>query len=189
MAWATADCSACSLRPSTPTPVPRAAGNCGWEWPSTMVMTTWLEVIGPMPSACTVAVLGKSSRQVLKLPITKSDNVAVGDCEERVSARKLEKQLPRPRAVRLTPSSRNSPGAGPELWLLSVKDQGTVMAAPLTVAKVLLGGVGTATRLPVASLPTHLNTLIVDTEPPVVKSLTSRMSPSAWVPVKGCPPF
>src|SRR5439155_14221079 len=175
-----------------PMPVAGAAGNCGWAlWPSTMVMITWFEVIGGMPSAWTVAVLGRSSRQVLKLPITKSERVAVGDWEERVSARKLEKQLPRPRAVRLTPSSRHSPGAGVLLWLLSVNDQGYGLGreAPLPMAKVLLGGVGTATKLPVASLPTHLNTLIVDTEPPVVKSLTSRMSPSAWVPVNGWPPF
>src|SRR5207249_3657550 len=126
--------------------------------------TTWLEVIGAIPSAWTVAVLGRSSRQVLKLPITKSESVAVGLCDERVSARKLEKQLPRPRAVRFTPSSRNSPGAGPVLWLLSVNDQGTVIAAPFTIAKVLLGGVGTATRLPALSLPVQRKTLMVEVE-------------------------
>ena len=57
MACATADCNACPLRLSTPMPVPGAAGNCGWAlWPSTMVMMTWFEVIGGMPSAWTVAV-------------------------------------------------------------------------------------------------------------------------------------
>src|SRR5262245_35498125 len=106
-----------------------------------------------MPFAWTVAALGSSNRQGLKLPITKSDSVAVGLWLERVSARKFEKHPPRPRALKFTPSSRNSPGAGPLLWLLSVKDHGTVIAALLTIAKVLLGGVGTATRLPVASLP------------------------------------
>src|SRR5207249_3048911 len=172
MACATADCKACSLRSVTPTPLPSPAGSCGMAaWPSTMVMTTWLDVIGAMPSACTVAVLGRSSRQVLKLPMTKSDSVAVGDCDERVSARKLEKQVPRPRAVRLTPSSRNSPGAGPELWLLSVNDQGTVMGAPLTTAKVLppIGlPLFRATRPPVAASRTHLKTLMVEVEPPMV---------------------
>ena len=127
-----------------------------------------------------------------KLPITKSDNVAVGDCEERVSARKLEKQPCRPRAVRSTPSSRNSPAAGCVAPLLLVYDQGTLIGPPLTMAKVL-PPIGLpllrATRLPVLSVPTHLNTLMVETEPPVVKSLTRRMSPSACVPVKGWPPF
>src|SRR5262245_38988826 len=131
-----------------------------------------------MPFAWTVAALGSSNRQGLKLPITKSDSVAVGLWLERVSARKFEKHPPRPRALKFTPSSRNSPGAGPLLWLLSVKDHGTVIAALLTIAKVLLGGVGTATRLPVASLPVQRKTLMVETEPPIVKSLTSRMSPS-----------
>src|SRR5215475_11137497 len=100
-----------------------------------MVMTAWLEVIGSIPSAWTVAVLGSVAMQVLKLPSTKSESVAVGLCDERVSARKLEKQPCRPRAVRLMPSSRNSPGAGPELWLLSVKVQGTVIEEPFTIAK------------------------------------------------------
>src|SRR2546423_10426163 len=72
-----------------------------------------------------------------KLPITKSERVAVGLCDERVSARKLEKQPPRPSAVRSTPSSRNSPAAGRLVPPLSVNDQGTVMGAPLTIAKVL----------------------------------------------------
>src|SRR3954451_17045399 len=146
-------------------------------------MTTWLEVIGAMPSAWTVAVLGRSSLHVLKLPITKSERVAVGLCDERVSARKFEKQSPRPGAVRFTPSSRNSPAAGPVFLLLSVNDHGTVIGAPLTIAKVLLGGVGTATRPPVASLPDQRKTLIVETEPPWVKSLTRRMSPSECVPM------
>src|SRR5262245_66517812 len=132
-----------------------------------------------MPSAETVAVLGRSNRQVLKLPMTKSDKVAVGLCEERVSARKLAKQLPRPRAVRSTPSSRNSPAAGPVLWLLSRKDHGTVMDAPLTIAKVVPAGAVTGTRLPLPSLPVHRKTLMVEVEPPWVKSLTRRMSPSA----------
>ena len=49
-----------------------------------------------MPSACTVAVLGRLRVQVSKLPTTKSERVAVGLWEERVSGRKLEKQLPSP---------------------------------------------------------------------------------------------
>src|SRR5436190_7728244 len=109
--------------------------------PSSMVMMTWLEVIGAMPSALTVAVFGRSIRQVLKLPITKSDKVAVGLWLERVSAMKLEKQPPRPRALRFTPSSRNSPAAGLVAPLLFVYDQGRVMAPPFTIAKVLFGGV------------------------------------------------
>ena len=40
-----------------------------------------------------------------------------------------------------------------------------------------------------ASLPVQRKTLMVETDPPTVKSLTSRMSPSAWVPMNGCPPF
>src|SRR4051812_15602363 len=155
------------------------------SWPSTMVMTTRLDVIGAIPSALTVAVFGRSRRQVLKLPITKSESVAVGLWLERVSAMKLEKQPPKPRAVRFTPSSRNSPAAGPVLWLLSVNDHGTLIGAPLTIANVLFGGVATATSPPVASSPLQRNTLIVDVDPPTVKSLTSRMSPSVWVPTNG----
>src|SRR5262249_25464869 len=114
-----------------------------------------------------------------------SERLAVGDCEERVSARKAEKHPPRPRAVRSTPSSRNSPAAGCDWPLLFVYDQGTVIGTPLTIAKVVFGsGVGTATRLPVASLPVQRKTLIVEVEPPCVKSLTSRISPSEWVPIK-----
>src|SRR5262245_5209299 len=173
-----------------PPPVPAlppVPAPCAGPSPSSTVMTTWLEVIGGMPSAWTVAVLGKSSRQVLKLPITKSDSVAVGLCDERVSARKLEKQPPSPRAVRSTPSSRNSPAAGPVLWLLSVKDQGTEMDPEFTIANVVVPGAATCTRLPVASSPVQRKTVIVEVEPPMVKSLTSRMSPSLWVPVNGLP--
>src|SRR5262245_21482366 len=125
-----------------------------------------------------------------KLPSTKSERVAVGDWEERVSARKEEKQPSRPRAVRSTPSSRNSPAAG-WLWpLLFVYDQGTEMGEPFTMAKVADGsGMATGTRLPVVSFPTHLKTLMVEVEPPWVKSLTSRMSPSTCWPMKGWPPL
>src|SRR5438552_6483835 len=127
-----------------------------------------------------------------KLPITKSERVAVGDCDERVSARKLEKQPCKPRAVRSTPSSRNSPAAGCVAPLLLVYDHGTLIGPPFTIAKVspLIGlPLLRATRPPVLSLPTHLNTLMVEVEPPMVKSLTRRMSPSACWPVKGWPPF
>src|SRR5713226_6224953 len=72
-----------------------------------------------------------------KLPTTKSESVAVGLWEERVSARKLEKQPLRPRAVRSTPSSRNSPAAGCVWPLLFVYDQGSGMGAPFTIANVL----------------------------------------------------
>src|SRR5262245_42248202 len=125
-----------------------------------------------------------------KLPITKSDRVAVGLWEERVSAMKLEKQPSSPRAVRSTPSSRHSPAAGLVAPLLFVYDQGTLTGEPLTIAKVLFGsGVGTATRLPLASSPVQRKTLMVEVEPPWVKSLTSRMSPSACWPMKGWPPL
>src|SRR5262249_5128513 len=68
-----------------------------------------------------------------KLPSTKSDSVAVGLWDERVSAMNVEKQPCRPRAVRSTPSSRNSPAAG-WLWpLLFVYDQGTLMGALFTI--------------------------------------------------------
>src|SRR5262245_65342268 len=89
-----------------------------------------------------------------KLPITKSDSVAVGLWDERVSAMKLAKQPSCPRAVRSTPSSRNSPAAGLMAPLLFRYPHGTLMGAPLTIAKVLFGlGLGTSTRLPVASSP------------------------------------
>src|SRR5262245_23545753 len=124
-----------------------------------------------------------------KLPSTKSDKVAVGDCEERVSARNAEKQPSRPRAVRSTPSSRNSPAAGLVWPLLFVYDHGTAIGPPFTIAKVVPPGVVTGARLPVASSPVHRNTLTVETEPPWVKSLTRRMSPSTCLPVKGWPPL
>src|SRR5262245_4229050 len=162
---------------------PSASASC----PSVIVITTSFEVIGGMPSAETVALLGRSSRQVLKLPITKSDRVAVGLWDDRVSAMKLAKQLPRPSAVRSTPSSRNSPAAGLVRWLLSSNAHGTAIGPVLTIAKVVPVGVVTGTRLPVASLPVHRNTLMVETPPPWVKSLTRRMSPSAWVPTNGLP--
>src|SRR5262245_36446477 len=102
---------------------------------------------------------------------------------------KLEKHPLRPNAVRSTPSSRNSPWAGWDWPLLFVYDQGTEIGPPLTVANVVLGTSPRAWRWPVASSPTHLKTLMVETEPPMVKSLTSRMSPSAWAPAKGPVPF
>src|SRR5262245_40182609 len=118
-------------------------------------MTTSGVVTGAIPSAETVALLGRSSSQVLKLPNAKSDRVEVVDWEERVSARKLEKQAPRPRALRLTPTSRNSPAAGPVFPLLSLNVQGTVIGAGFTIAEVLLVGAVISLRKPVASLPTH----------------------------------
>src|SRR5262245_47838557 len=109
-------------------------GNCASSCPSTTVIIAWFDVIGAIPSAATVAVFGSSSRQVLKLPVTKSESVAVGLCDERVSARKLEKQPPRPSAVKSTPSSRNSPAAGPVFLLLSKNCHGTVIGEPFTIA-------------------------------------------------------
>src|SRR5262249_49393446 len=47
----------------------------------------------------------------------------------------------------------------------------------------------TATRLPVLSSPVQRKTLMAEIEPPTVKSLTRRMSPSVCAPVKGGPPF
>ena len=73
-----------------------------------------------------------------------------------------------------------------------VYDQGTLIGPPLTMAKVLpLIGLPLlrATRPPVLSLPVQRKTLMVEVEPPMVKSLTRRMSPSACWPVKGWPPF
>src|SRR5262245_4511666 len=157
------------------------------SWPSVIVMITWLDVISGIPSAWTVAVLGRGNEQVLKLPITKSDSVAVGLWDDRVSAMKFEKQPPRPRAVRSTPSSSNSPAAGLVCLLLFVYDQGTAIGPELTIAYVVPSGVATGTRLPVASSPVHRNTLTVETDPPWVKSLTRRMSPSVWVPTNGLP--
>src|SRR5262249_36876119 len=137
---------------------------------------TWLDVIAGMPSAWTVAELGSRNWQLLKLPITKSDKVGVGLWADRVSAMKLEKQPPNPRAGRSTPSSRNSPAAGLMLWLLSLKDHGTTIDPELTIAKVVAPGASTGTRLPVASSPVQRKTATVETEPPCLKSLTSRMS-------------
>src|SRR5262249_31201750 len=99
------------LRLSTVLALPAEAASC--ECPSVISMMTSLEVIGwPLLklSAMTEAWLGSCASQVSKLPRTKSESVAVGLWEERVSARKVEKQAFRPREVRFTPSSRNSPG-------------------------------------------------------------------------------
>src|SRR5262249_30005184 len=109
--------------------------------------------------------------------------------DERVSAMKLAKQPLRPSAVRSTPSSRNSPCAG-WLWpLLFEYDQGTEMGALLTIANVVLGTSPRAWRWPVASSPSQTQPWLVETEPPVVKSLTRRTSPSAWAPMKGQVPL
>src|SRR5262245_518566 len=105
---------------------------------------------------------------------------------------KLEKQPVSPRAVRSTPSSRNSPAAGRLAPALFVYDHGTLIGPLFTIANVLpLIGLPLlrATRLPVLSLPVQRKTLMVDVEPPVVKSLTRRMSPSMCVPVNGWPPL
>src|SRR5438034_1166568 len=72
------------------------------------------------------------------LAITKSDSVAVGDCELRVSARTSEKQgtLLAPRTpVRSTPISANSPCAGLLLPLLSVYVHGTSIGPLFTFAQ------------------------------------------------------
>src|SRR5262249_2106849 len=101
---------------------------------------------------------------------------------------KLEKHPFRPRPVRLTPSSRNSPAAGWFCLLLFVYDQGTLMGELFTIANVLpLIGLPLlrATRPPVASSPTHFQTLIGDVAPPVVESLASRRSAPWCGPVKG----
>src|SRR5947208_12716234 len=105
------------------------------------VMMTWFEMIGAMPSAWTVAVLGSASEQLLNGPSTKSESVAVGLWEERVSARKLEKQPPRPRPLRLMPSSRNSPWAGCVSLLLFLNDHEVLIADPFTIAYVVPGTV------------------------------------------------
>src|SRR5262245_31154023 len=97
-----------------------------------------------------------------RLPTTKSERVAVGDCEERVSARKLAKQPFRPRAVRSTPTSRDSPAAGFVSLLLFVYAHGTVMGALFTIANVLPGGGVICTRLPLLSSPVHRKTLIAE---------------------------
>src|SRR5262249_35526940 len=132
--------------------------------PSATVMITVSVLIGPTwttggpgMSYDSDAWLGRSRWQVLKLPSTKSDSVAVGLCDDRVSARKVEKQVPRPRALRLTPSSRNSPGKAtfPGVLLLSRNDHGIVTFDPLTMAKVLASPPVIFTRLPPESVPVH----------------------------------
>src|SRR5262249_18415586 len=157
----------CVVRPSAPAPLPRVSASI--MSPSLMVMIAGgSEVIGwPLLKldAETDAVLGSVTLQVLKLPSTKSDSVAVGLCGQRVSARNVEKQPFRPRAVRLMPSSRNSPAAGWVCLLLLVYNHGTLIGPLLTMAKVLpLIGLPLlrATRLPVASSPTHFQTLMVE---------------------------
>src|SRR5262249_9189462 len=105
---------------------------------STTVMVAELESLSLTAelSAWTLADLGSVNMQVSKSPITKSDSVESMLVEERVSAMKVEKQGLRPRAVRFTPTSRNSPGKAtfPGVPLLLVKDQGSVTFAPLTIA-------------------------------------------------------
>src|SRR5262245_2734558 len=86
-------------------------------------------------------------------PTTKSERVAVGLWDERVSARKLAKQPCRPSAVRSTPPSKNSPAAGRVAPLLFVYDQVVSIGPPLTMAKVVPAGAATGTRLPVLSSP------------------------------------
>src|SRR5438132_210277 len=103
--------------------------------------------------------------QTGKLPTTKSDSVAVGDCEERVSAKNEEKQPLRPRAVRSTPSSRSSPWANDVSPLLLVNDQPSVDVGealtianvlPETAAQFLAGEPSKHTSCPVLSFPDHL---------------------------------
>src|SRR5215475_14132435 len=113
MVCATIGCSCASVRLAA---APGPADVAWSESPSLMVTVTWLEVIGtPLLklSAWTVAVLVRTTSHVWKFgPSTKSDSVADGLVDERVSARKLVKQALRPREVRLTPTSRNSPWVG-----------------------------------------------------------------------------
>src|SRR5262249_25627815 len=76
--------------------------------------------------------------------------------------------------------------------LLLVYDQGTLIGPLFTTANVLpLIGLPLlrATRLPLLSFPVQRKTLMVEVEPPTVKSLTSRISPSACVPINGWPRF
>src|SRR5262249_36835487 len=96
-AWASSGWSCAPVRPaSAPGPLDVAWSAC----PSVMVMMTVEEVIGwPLLklSALTLAVLLRVTWQVWKFgPSTKSESVADGLCEERVSARKLVKQGLRP---------------------------------------------------------------------------------------------
>src|SRR5262249_29146117 len=105
------------------------------------------------------AVLSRSNSQVGNAPTTKSERVALVLVEARVSARKLAKQELRPRAVRLMPTSRNSPGKAvfPGTLLLLVKVHGSVMFEPFTTAVAVPGKVVRALeRWPVASSPTHV---------------------------------
>src|SRR5262245_376121 len=96
-----------------------------------------------------VAVIAHSE----KLPMTKSESVAVGLWELWVTARKVEKQLSKPSAVRSTPSSKNSPRAGLLSPLLLVYGQGTEIDEPLTVRYVVPATGVTASSRPVASFP------------------------------------
>src|SRR5260370_28289977 len=101
----------------------------------------------------------------------------------------LEKQPPRPRAVRAAPFSRNSPAAGPEWWLLSVKDQGTVMAAPFTIAKVVPAGGGVGTRVPALSSPGPRETPDLGGGPPGGEYPTRGKAAFFWGPGhRGAPP-
>src|SRR5262249_55474244 len=100
-ACASSGCNWASVRPAVAAPGPLEVASR--PAPSVMVRTTALEVIGwPLLKldAETWAVLDRVTRQVSKFgPSTKSDSVADGLCEERVSARKLVKQALRPRDV------------------------------------------------------------------------------------------
>src|SRR5262249_34652668 len=110
---------------AVPAPLPCAVGICAMPVGVTVMVA--LAGGGEVAlSAGTVAVLGRTNTQPGSVPTTKSERVALRLCEERVSATKLAKQELRPRAVRLTPSSRNSPVK--KSWLpvllLLVKGQG-----------------------------------------------------------------
>src|SRR5204863_9555890 len=90
------------------------------------------------PAGSAFVVIAGVSQVRNGLAIAKSDRVAVGDNELRVSARIVEKQgtLAAPRTpVRSTPSSANSPAIGLVLPLLSTYGQGTAIEPPFTLAQ------------------------------------------------------
>src|SRR5262249_49928624 len=123
-----------------------------------------------------------------KLPSTKSFRVALVDCEERVSARKVEKHSPAiPRLVASMPPSYSSPG-----WkmlaalFLGANGHGEGLAALFTSAQkssasagVQVAGFAVPPARSSRPLAVQKKTRTVGVPPPWVKSLRIRMSP--WV--------
>src|SRR5688572_5391430 len=153
--------------------------------------------------------------QASKPPPTKSLRTASTDVDERVSARKLAKHSSsRSRKPRSMPPSKKWPIgnllAG-EPAALAWNGHGESTSAVLTVAQhgspfgtdggptqsavwvvvpAIRSSVPLIAPLPVMSPPGpfHWNTRMVTLPPPLVKSLSTRMSPSVWSPGPNDPP-